>query len=220
MNAVGVRVQGQGATTPAAPVAPVVTSAPAAAARALELDQLLHATAQRCTVSFKRLYVLTSPRLYAIVLTINRDRVDSEDVLQEVYLKVWNNCAQFDAQKGFAASWLAGIAHHSALDSLRRRRARPDSHRVIAPEAPDPYDGLPSAAATPLETAIFNQGSRALQASLQALPDLHRQSLALAFFEGLTHVEIAGRLQQPVGTVKSWVRRSLLSLQPALQAHR
>lgn len=190
------------------------------AAQALELDRLLQAVTQRCPVSFKRLYVLTSPRLYAIVLTINRDRSDSEDVLQEVYLKVWNNCGQFDAQKGIAIAWLAGIAHHSALDSLRRRRARPDSHRAVAPDALDPYDGLQSAAATPLETAILNQGSRAVQASLQALPDLQRQSLALAFLEGLSHAEIAGQLQQPVGTVKSWVRRSLLSLRPALQAHR
>lgn len=193
---------------------------PAKVAQALELDLLLHAVTQRCTVSFKRLYVLTSPRLYAIVLTINRDRVDSEDVLQEVYLKVWNHCSQFDAQKGVATAWLAGIAHHSALDSLRRRRARPDSHRAVAPDAVDAYDGLPCAAATPLDNAILNQGSRAVQASLQALPDLHRQSLALAFFEGLSHAEIAGRLQQPVGTVKSWVRRSLLSLRPALRAHR
>ena len=198
-----------------------VQAAPAArVAQALELDQLLHAVRKRCTVSFERLYVLTSPRLYAIVLTINRDRVDSEDVLQEVYLKVWNHCGQFNAQKGFAASWLAGIAHHSALDSLRRRRARPDSHQVEGPEALDPYDGLPSSAATPLENAIHQQDSRALQASLQSLPDLQRQSLALAFFEGLSHTEIAGRLHQPLGTVKSWVRRSLRSLQPTLQAHR
>ena len=211
MDAVVVQMQDQGATAP--PKA-------GAAAQDLELNRLLQAVTQRCTVSFKRLYVLTSPRLYAIVLAINRDRVDSEDVLQEVYLKVWNNSGQFNAQKGQVVSWLAGIAHHSALDSLRRRRARPDSHCIVAPEALDPYDGLSSTAATPLENAILNQGSRAVQVSLQALPDLHRQSLALAFFEGLSHTEIAGRLQQPVGTVKSWVRRSLLSLQPTMQAHR
>ena len=211
MDAVVVQMQDPNATTP--PQAE-------AAAQASELDRLLQAVRQRCTVSFKRLYELTSPRLYAIVLSINRDRVDSEDVLQEVYLKVWNNCAQFDAQKGHVASWLAGIAHHSALDSLRRRRARPDSHRIIAPDALDLYDGMPSTAATPLENAIRRQGSRAVHASLQALPDMHRQSLALAFFEGLSHSEIANRLQQPVGTVKSWLRRSLLSLQPTLQAHR
>lgn len=208
MDALAVRMQGQAAAQPGA------------TAQAHELDRLLHAVAQRCTVSFKRLYVLTSPRLFAIVLTINRDRVDSEDVLQEIYLKVWNNCGQFDAQKGVAIAWLAGIAHHSALDSLRRRRARPDSHRDVAPDAADPYESLQSVDATPLEDAILSQGSRAVQASLQALPELHRQSLTLAFFEGLTHAEIASQLQQPVGTIKSWVRRSLVSLRPALQAHR
>ena len=204
----------------AIPTQAMPAAQPARAAPVAELDQLMHAVTQRCTVSFKRLYVLTSPRLYAIVLTINRDRVDSEDVLQEVYMKVWNNCAQYDLQRGVAASWLAGIAHHAALDSLRRRRSRPDSHRVPALDAVDPYTGLLCAAAAPMDCAIRNQGSRAVQASLRALPDLHRQSLALAFFEGLTHVEIADRLQQPVGTVKSWLRRSLLSLGPTLQAHR
>ena len=208
MNAVVVQMQGQGEPTPAK------------AAQSRELNQLLLAVTKRCPVSFKRLYVLTSPRLYAIVLTINRDRVESEDVLQEVYLKVWNNCSQFDAQRGIAIAWLAGIAHHSALDSLRRRRARPDSFCVVAPEALDPYEDLPSSTVSPLENAILKQGSRAVMDGLQALPELHRQSLALAFFEGMSHTEIAGRLQQPVGTVKSWVRRSLLSLRPALQAHR
>ena len=220
MDAVVVQMQDPDATTPPKASRAAGAAQAAQAAQAFELNWLLHAVTQRCTVSFKRLYELTSPRLFTIVLTINRDRVDSEDVLQEVYLKVWNNCGQFDAQKGQAASWLAGIAHHSALDSLRRRRARPDSHRIVAPDVLDPYDGLPSTEATPLESAILNQGSRAVQASLWALPNLHRQSLALAFFEGLSHTEIAGRLQQPIGTVKSWVRRSLHSLQPTLQAHR
>ena len=219
MDAVVVQMQDQGATPPKAARAAGAAGA-TQAAQALELNRLLHAVTQRCTVSFKRLYELTSPRLFTLVLTINRDRVDSEDVLQEVYLKVWNNCGHFDAQKGLATSWLAGITHHSALDSLRRRRARPDCHRIVAPDVLDPYDGLASTEATPLESAILNQGSRAVQASLWALPDLHRQSLALAFFEGLSHTEIAGRLQQPVGTVKSWVRRSMQSLQPTLQAHR
>ena len=148
MNAVVVQMQDQGATTP--PKA-------GEAAQALELNRLLQAATQRCTVSFKRLYGLTRPRLFAIVLAINRDRVDSEDVLQEVYLKVWDNCGQFDAQKGHVVSWLSGIAHHSALDSLRRRRARSDSHRIVAPEALDPYDGLTLTAATPLENATLKE---------------------------------------------------------------
>ena len=189
-------------------------------AQVIDLDGLLHAVAQRCPVSFKQLYGLTSHRLYAIVLTINRDRVDSEDVLQEVYLKVWNNCAQFDAHKGRAAAWLAGIAHHAALDSLRRRRARPDSHAFAESESADPYEGLACAAASPVDSAVFKQCSRAMQSSLSELPALQRQSLELAFLEGLSHAEVAGRLQQPLGTVKTWVRRSLLRLRPALQAHR
>ena len=83
-------------------------------AQVVDLDGLLHAVAQRCPVSFKQLYGLTSHRLYAIVLTINRDRVDSEDVLQEVYLKVWNNCAQFDATKAVQRPGWQASGRHSA----------------------------------------------------------------------------------------------------------
>jgi len=188
--------------------------------KSAELEQLLQAVATGCPESFKRLYVLTSPRLFAIVFTINRDRADSEDVLQEIYCKVWRKCRNFDPQRGVAQSWLAAIAHHSALDSLRRRQARPDSRTTALQEEEDPYAGLACAAATPFDAAIHRQDSRALQDGLRTLPDAQRQSLALAFFEGLTHDEIAAHLQQPVGTVKSWVRRSLIALRPALQAHR
>ena len=189
-------------------------------AKAAELSHLIQAAAKGCPASFKQLYVLTSPRLFAIVFTINRDRADSEDVLQEIYCKVWRNCGQFDPQRGVAQSWLAAIAHHSALDSLRRRRARPDRRTPAAQDDEDPYAGLVCAAATPLDAAIQRQDAQAVQMGLRTLPDAQRQSLALAFLEGLTHDEIAAHLQQPVGTVKSWLRRSLMSLRPALQAHR
>ena len=188
--------------------------------KAAKLSLLLQSAATGCPASFKQLYVLTSPQLFAIVFAINRDRADSEDVLQEVYCKVWRNCSRFDPQRGVAQSWLAAIAHHSALDSLRRRRARPDRKSTAAQDDEDPYSGLACTAATPMDAAIQRQGADALQRSLLTLPDAHRQSLALAFLEGLTHDEIAAHLQQPVGTVKSWLRRSLIALRPALQSHR
>ena len=189
-------------------------------AKTAELAQLLQAVALGCPASFKRLYVLTSPRLFAIVHTINRDRADSEDVLQEIYCKVWRNCGSFDPQRGVAQSWLAAIAHHSALDSLRRRRARPDRRTIAVQDDEDPYSGLACAAATPVDAAAQRQDAHALHEGLQTLPAAQRQSLVLAFLEGLTHDEIAAHLQQPVGTVKSWLRRSLIALRPALQAHR
>ena len=189
-------------------------------AKTAELAQLLQAVALGCPVSFKRLNMLTSPRLFAIVHTINRDRADSEDVLQEIYCKVWRNCGSFDPQRGVAQSWLAAIAHHSALDSLRRRRARPDRRTTGVQADEDPYSGLVCAAATPVDAAAQHQDAHALHEGLQTLPAAQRQSLVLAFLEGLTHDEIAAHLQQPVGTVKSWLRRSLIALRPALQAHR
>ena len=186
-----------------------------------ELTALLLAVRAGCRPSFARLYGLTSPRLFGIVLRVNTDRADAEDVLQEVYVKVWNRCAQFDANKGSAIYWLAGICHHSAIDSLRRRQRRPQASLRPTDEADcDACDSLPSSDPQPLDLVIRARGAEAVQRCVRALPIEQRESLSLAFHDGLSHREIAERLGRPVGTVKTWLRRSLAQLRPALADHR
>ena len=185
-----------------------------------ELAALLHAVRDGCRPSFARLYVLTSPRLFGIVLRVNADRADAEDVLQEVYVKVWNRCAQFDPNRGSAIYWLAGICHHSAIDSLRRRQRRPQGRFMPVGDHEDVCDSLASAEPQPLELVIRARGAEALQRCVRALPIEQRESLSLAFHDGLTHREIAERLGRPVGTVKTWLRRSLAQLRPGLLDHR
>ncbi len=186
-----------------------------------ELAALLLAVRDGCRPSFARLYVLTSPRLFGIVLRVNADRADAEDVLQEVYVKVWNRCAQFDANKGSAIYWLAGICHHSAIDSLRRRQRRPQARFMTTDDdADDACDSLPSAEPQPLDLVIRARGAEAVQRCVRALPIEQRESLSLAFHDGLSHREIAERLGRPVGTVKTWLRRSLAQLRPVLLDHR
>ena len=186
-----------------------------------ELAALLLAVRGGCRPSFARLYGLTSPRLFAVVLRVNVDRADAEDVLQEVYVKVWNRCAQFDADKGSAIYWLAGICHHSAIDSLRRRQRRPQARFVPVDEnGDDACDSLPSAEPQPLDLVIRARGAEAVRRCVRALPIEQRESLSLAFHDGLSHREIAERLGRPVGTVKTWLRRSLAQLRPVLLDHR
>ena len=186
-----------------------------------ELAALLHAVRDGCRRSFARLYVLTSPRLFGIVLRVNADRADAEDVLHEVYVKVWNRCAQFDADKGLAIYWLAGICHHSAIDSLRRCQRRPQTRFMpIDDDHEDGCDSLPSAEPQPLDLVIRARGAEAVQRCVRALPIEQRESLSLAFHDGLSHREIAERLGRPVGTVKTWLRRSLAQLRPVLLDHR
>lgn len=185
----------------------------------VELSDLLHAVRQGCRASFARLYTLTSGRLFGIVISINKDRADAEEVLQEVYIKVWNRCAQFDARKGQAMYWLRGIAHYSAIDNLRRRDARPHGSFTPAAAEGDPYAGLPSADLLPLDLVIRARSGDAVRRCLCKLSTEQREILTLAFYNGLSHVEIALQVQRPLGTVKSLLRRSLALMRPALAGH-
>ena len=181
----------------------------------IELTAMLHAVRQGCMTSFARLYTLTRRRLFGIVLRINTNPSNAEEVLQEVYLKVWNRCAQFDARKGQVIYWLAGIAHYSAIDKLRRLDSLPKASFTTV-DHDDPYEGLPSAELQPLELVIQALNAEAVKRCLNDLSIEQREILYLAFYDGLSHAEIARRLGRPLGTVKSWIRLSLMVMRPAL----
>ena len=186
------------------------------------LSALLQAVQNGCTASFERLYGLTSPRLLGIVLRIHPDGAEAEDVLQEVYLKVWRRCAQFDADKGSVMHWLSGMARYSAIDGHRRRTSRPRTIRrsIADDEDADPYAGIESNDPQPLELVIRDHSAAAVNRCLQLLSNEQRESLTLAYCDGLSHAQIANRLGHPVGTVKSWLRRSYEVMRPALAGHR
>ena len=185
-----------------------------------ELPALLLKVNAGCRVSFERVYRLTSHQLFGIVLRINRDRPEAEEVLQEVYLKVWQQCRQFDVRKGEALHWLAGMAHNLAIDSLRYRQRRPLAAGLpLANVENDAYAGLASGWPAPIENVIRGRAELAVHAGVSALPHEQRECLTLAFFDGLTYPEIALQMARPLGTVKSWVRRSLAALREPLAGH-
>ncbi len=150
--------------------------------------------------------------VYSLALRIVHDRGDAEDVTQDVFVQAWRQADRFDTARGNVVAWLLTMARGRALDLLRRRRVRP---QPAGDETPvDPADTSP-AQDVQLE---WGQRAEAIQEAMGALPLLQRLAVELAFFEGLTHAEIAEQLEVPLGTVKTRVRQGLLKLRDRLAA--
>jgi len=189
-------------------------------ARSHELAQLMSRSALGDRAAFARLYDLTSPHLFAVVLRIQRDRALAEDLLQEVYVNVWRAMGGFDAAQSQPMTWLTSIARNRAIDGLRRAQTQPamlSVHRDDDHDGPDLDQQMAAEGPGPLELLSQAGDARRLGACMEGLSAPQRQSVALAFFDGLSHAEVAEHLQQPLGTVKSWVRRALLSLKECLE---
>lgn len=198
---------------------------PAWSERSEELAHLLARTGLGDRRAFAELYERTSGYLFGVVLRIQRDRAVAEELLQEIYVTLWRQAGGFDAARSQPLTWLTHIARHRAIDSLRRAEAQP--RRVERPAGPgdddDPdeaqrraLEAVPDEAAGPLELLRQASEARQLGRCMDTLSAAQRQSVALAFYDGLTHAEVATRLRQPLGTVKSWVRRALLALRSCL----
>jgi RNA polymerase sigma-70 factor (ECF subfamily) len=189
--------------------------------RSRELAALLARAGLGDRAAFATLYERSSAHLLAVVLRINRDRGQAEDILQEVYVKVWAAAQSFDAAQSQPLTWLTSIARNRAIDSLRRQQTQPQLqtlHPNLNDEDPDVYDTVADDAAGPLELLSRASDARALSQCMQGLSAQQRQSVALAFYDGLSHAEVADKLHQPLGTVKSWVRRALQTLKSCLES--
>ena len=190
--------------------------------RSLELSRLLGRAGLGDRAAFATLYERTSSHLLGVVLRIQRDRAQAEDILQEVYVNVWRAAQSFDAAQSQPLTWLSSIARNRAIDSLRRTQTQPKFRSTISSttldEETDVYDTVASDAPGPLDLLSRASDARALSSCMQGLSAQQRQSVALAFFDGLSHAEVAERMRQPLGTVKSWVRRALITLKGCLES--
>ena len=191
--------------------------------RSLDLSRLLSRVGLGDRVAFSTLYERTSAHLLGVVLRINRDRAQAEDILQEVFVNVWRAAQNFDAAQSQPFTWLSSIARNRAIDSLRRAQTQPRLQSNISNvsndhEDSDVYDTVADPASNPLDLLSQASDARALSQCMQGLNAQQRQSVALAFFDGLSHAEVAQSMRQPLGTVKSWVRRALQSLKSCLEA--
>jgi RNA polymerase sigma factor (sigma-70 family) len=189
--------------------------------RSRELVGLLSRTALGDRAAFAQLYDRTSGHLFAVLLRVQRDRALAEDLLQEVYVNVWRAAGGFDATRSQPLTWLTSIARNRAIDSLRRTQTQPQLLSTTRDaddddDSPDAVERAPDDSPGPLELLGRACDERQLHRCMDGLSASQRQSVALAFYDGLSHAEVAEHLCQPLGTVKSWLRRALQALKQCL----
>lgn len=164
--------------------------------------------------SLRALYDGCAGRAMSIAYRVLGSRSEAEEVVQETFVQVWRQAASYDASRGGAMAWIATIVRSRALDRLRTRAA---SERAVA-RSEEELDS-PTAPAPP-ELAAQRELRTQVMAALAALPLEQRSAIELAYYEGLSHTEIAARLGDPLGTVKTRVRLGLAKLAAVLGAHR
>jgi RNA polymerase sigma-70 factor (ECF subfamily) len=168
---------------------------------------LLHRCAGGDRTAFSRLYEAWSARLHGVALRITRDRSLAADATHDAFVQVWQRAGRFDAERGSPEAWLVSLVRYRALDLVRRRGREAPGY-----EPSEREDDSPSA----LARLISSTEGAALHHCLEQIAADRRQLVTLAFVDGLSHSDLAERLGVPLGTVKSWIRRSLLSLRECL----
>lgn len=158
--------------------------------------------------ALEALYRRTARKLYGVTLRILRSEADAEEVVQDVYVAIWNKAGSYDPGKGSAITWLAVLARNRAIDRLRRKRL-PSAGLDAATDVADPS---PSA----LDLVLSTERRERLQACLGELDERQRALIRTAFLDGITYDALAQRENVPLGTMKSWIRRGLLKLRGCL----
>jgi len=180
----------------------------------LEQDDrtLVAEIARRRSESLERLYERYRMVVYHVAFKVLNNRESAEEVVLEVFWQVWRDAERYDAQRGSVGAWIATVTRSRAIDALRARRGTPAAEEDVekALLAADPT-GDPEMQTTLGQRAEF------VRAALEDLPSDQRMALELSFFSGLSHAEIAERLQEPLGTVKTRIRLALLRLRERLR---
>lgn len=157
--------------------------------------------------------------LYALAYRIVAVPADAEEVVAEVFAQVWREAGRFEAGRGSAGAWLATIARSRALDLVRARSRRIRITEKAAQSEPDDAPGMSRKTPDPASQAETAERRRQVAAALDTLAPPQRQAIELAYFEGLSHSEIAERLQEPLGTVKTRVRLGMQRLRDVLRPY-
>jgi RNA polymerase sigma-70 factor (ECF subfamily) len=185
---------------------------PAAQSQAEDVD-CLRRLASGDQASAAALYDRHARPVYSLVLRIVANEGDAEDVLQDVFAQAFRQAARYDASRGPVAAWLLMMARSRSIDRVRSRRSRPEAQTSDDEHAFDEMPGsMPDAASSMLD----DEQARIVRRALGVLPPIQRVAIELAYYDGLSHREIAERLEEPLGTVKTRIRLGLLKLRDAL----
>lgn len=172
--------------------------------------QLIAGCASQDRAAFRALYGRWSARLHGVAMRITRDQALAADATHDAFVQVWQQSGRFDPALGHPGAWLMSLARYRALDMVRRRGREVLGH--------EPETLAADASADPLNQLLASVDGIALHRCLALLSKERRQLVVLAFVEGYSHSQLARRLEQPIGTIKSWIRRSLIALKECLSS--
>jgi RNA polymerase sigma-70 factor, ECF subfamily len=174
--------------------------------------QLLARVAARDLQALSDFYDDTSTPLFSVALRILGDTSEAEEVIQDVFVQIWEKAPTFETVLGSAFHWALSITRHRAIDRLRSRQRR----SRLTERLEETGSAEPAPVAIPDATILETEDAAAVRNALSTLPADQRQAIEMAFFGGLTHPEIAETLHEPLGTIKARIRRGLLKLREAL----
>jgi len=162
--------------------------------------------------AFRLLYARYSAPLFSLAVRMVGNIGEAEELLQDAFMKVWRNAASYDPSKSRPFTWAVTVMRRTCIDHLRRRGRLPVTTPLLEDDTAIDHSGGDAVR----RSAEANEESELVRGAIAESPPNQRRALELALFSGMTHAEIAGRLGQPVGTVKSWIRRGLLDLRATL----
>ena len=173
-----------------------------------EIEALIGRVAMRDQKAFTALYKKTSPKLYAVCLRILGNKTDAEEILQEVYVKIWQRAERYLASEGSAMPWLTTIARNQSIDAIRARKP-------VADEIDTAYD-LADTEPSPEEQAMVKGEGRRIDRCMEELEADRAQAVRSAYVEGLSYQELAEQYAVPLNTMRTWLRRSLIRLRECM----
>jgi len=170
-----------------------------------QLLPLLRKTAKQDSYAFEELYQITSGQMYAVALKMLQHKESAEEAMQEAFVSIWYKADQYQEGSGTVLTWMLSIVRYRALDMLRHKKVRKEEQ--LDETTPEP--------ALVLSTQSLAMSPK-LQGCMQQLDNNQRQAIHLAYFNGMSHSEVVSYLESPLGTIKSWIKRGLASLQRCL----
>ena len=179
-----------------------------------QLRAWLHGAAHRDRMAFRSLYEASSPRLYGLALRILGRRELAEEVVQESFVAIWHHASEYESALSAPMTWMTTIVRNRAFDLLRRTRNDADTDTIDHAA----LESLADVSLSPADKLQMSSEAQALADCMGTLEEKHREVVGMAFFHDLSHSDVAQKLALPLGTVKTWIRRSLVRLHSCLSA--